>query len=206
MTGAGDDERLDMGAVTQQQAAVARPSLLWADLLTTDAADRLHDGPVQSLVAARYAVDLAARGGDASLARDAVQQALVELRAALWHLRPRTGDDHDLAEALTQLSEQLARDGRPVLSLDLESGSPAAFAAAAFRLVQAVALPEGAQPVEVVVRRTANAWTLTVTGGSPLNDAEQWLAATEALGGRLRTAEALHLDFPLDPIPPEVPS
>ena len=55
-------------------------------------ADALHDGPVQSLVVARYVADAAVRGGDPVAARDAVQAALIDVRRFLWALRPaRTG-------------------------------------------------------------------------------------------------------------------
>ncbi|MCW2608525.1 MAG: hypothetical protein JWO60_3218, partial [Frankiales bacterium] len=66
-------------------------------------ADALHDGPVQTLVVARYACDSALRGGDAALARDAVQEAVVDLRRTLWHLRGR--GQSDLPAALVALAE-----------------------------------------------------------------------------------------------------
>ncbi len=70
------------------------------------AADGLHDGALQALVVARYAADAAVRGGDPAAARDAVQEALVALRRAVWLLRPRGAQG--LLEALRQLAAHVA--------------------------------------------------------------------------------------------------
>ncbi len=198
-----------MGGASQTTLAPARPgpgSLALADLSTTTAADRLHDGPVQALVAARYAADLAVRGGDPTVVRDAVQLALVELRAALWHLRPRTAGA-GLAAALDLLSAQLVRDGKPALTLDLDlpAEDDPVFAALAYRLVQAAALAPADPTVSVVVRRTPAGSSLTVTGGADAFDGPGWSEAVAALGGRLTlTAQSLELDLPCNPAPTEV--
>ena len=164
-------------------------------------ADALHDGPVQSLVVARYAADAAMRGGDTSLTREAVQQALVELRLALWSLRPRGATG--LADALSQLSAHL---GSTVVLDGDASGLSASCATSAYRLVQALAAVDAA-PVHVAVRREAGLLELTVTGGGPLADADGWAARARAHGGDLRRAAgAVVLTLPLATLPaPRLP-
>lgn len=158
-----------------------------------DLADALHDGAVQSLVVARYAADAAVRGGSAESAREAVQAALVELRRALWSIRPRGGTG--LVTALEQLSTHLAEAGRPPLGLlggtDL-AGTPAVLA---FRLVQAVA---GEEPVRVALRADGDSVLVDVTGGSALPSPERWVRRARALGGDLvASAGRLRLVLPL---------
>lgn len=175
-----------------------------------DAADQLHDGPVQALVAARYACDAAVRGGSALDARDAVQEALVELRRSLWHLRPR--GEEGLPGALEQLSHRLAESGRPGLLLALDRPAaellgPAARTTA-YRLVQAVALGERDAPVRVALRPGPDTVQLHVDGGAPLPDPDRWVRRARALGGDLAsTAGRLRLVLPataapLDPAHP----
>jgi signal transduction histidine kinase len=152
-------------------------------------ADALHDGPVQSLVVARYAADAAARGGDAGLARDALQSALVELRRFLWHVRPR--GSAGFVEALDQLSAQLTEAGSPALGLvgDVEAAAALRGAAGvtAYRLVQAVARP-GAPAVRVALRRESGRLVLDVEGGAALSNPEAWARRAQALGGELQTS------------------
>src|SRR4051794_4039666 len=120
-----------------------------ADAEADEAADRLHDGAVQALVAARYAMDAAVRGGDLGVARESVQTALVELRRTLWHQRPR-GDD-GLTTALELLSARLVEAGGSPLGFVVDGpvaqSLPTSICSVAYRLVQAVAIPHGAGPV-----------------------------------------------------------
>ena len=158
-----------------------------------DLADALHDGAVQSLVVARYAADAAVRGGSAEVAREAVQSALVELRRALWSIRPRGGSG--LVAALEQLSAQLTDAGRPSVGLlggtDV-AGTPAVLA---FRLVQAVA---GEETVRVALRADGDGVLVDVTGGSALPSPERWVRRARALGGDLvASAGRLRLVLPL---------
>jgi signal transduction histidine kinase len=158
-----------------------------ADAEVNALADALHDGPVQDLVVARYAADAAAAAADPARSRDAVQGALVAVRRALWLLRPRGAADGGLSGALCALSDQLARWGTTPLLLELDADADAglspAQAAAAYRLVQAVAT--GAEPVTVTLRRTPDGGcALTVVGGQPLPSAA-WTARAHALGARL---------------------
>ncbi len=180
----------------------AHPLLALADRTATDAADRLHDGAVQALVAARYAADAAVRGGDPVQARDAVQEALVQLRAALWHLRPRASGEGGLGQALGLLRSQLLSEGRGPLLVDLEASvaDSASFAAIAYRLVQAAALAPEAGPVQVVVRRQGADLVLDLTGGAVGADDDTWTSAAHALGGTFTTHDgpprALQLRVP----------
>jgi signal transduction histidine kinase len=150
-------------------------------------ADALHDGPVQSLVVARYAADAAARGGDAGLARDALQSALVELRRFLWHVRPR--GSAGFVEALDQLSAQLTEAGGPPVGLvgDVEAAAALRGAAGvtAYRLVQAVARPD-AGAVRVALRREGARLVVDVEGGAAPTSPEPLARRAQALGGDLQ--------------------
>jgi len=158
------------------------------------AADLLHDGPVQALVVAHYAAEAATRGGDPAAAREAVQAALVELRRSLWHLRPRGLGDGGLPAALGLLSTRLEEAGRPPLGFVLDelvaAALPSAVASTAYRLVQAVALPDQAEPVRVSLRREGSTVVLDLDGGAPLTDRERWANKARALGGSLTSSEA----------------
>ena len=173
-----------------------------ADGDADDAADRLHDGAVQALVVARYAADAAARGGDPVAARDAVQTALVELRRTLWHLRPRGTADGGLTAALDLLSGRLEEAGGSpigfVVDEPVAAALPAAAVSVAYRLVQAVAVPHGADPVRVAVRREGSSAVLDVDGGAPLASPQRWVTKARALGGTLTLAEGrVRLAVPL---------
>lgn len=169
-----------------EPAEVAADLVAAADGDADEAADLLHDGPVQALVVARYAADAAARGGDPAAARDAVQTALVELRRALWHLRPRAGG---LTAVLGLLSARLEEAGRPALGVVLDEPTaaalPGAVTSTAYRLVQAVALPGDAPPVRVALRREGPEVVLDVDGGAPLASPQRWAARARALGASL---------------------
>ena len=172
-----------------------------ADAEADDAADRLHDGAVQALVAARYAADAAVRGGDPVVARDAVQSALVELRRALWHQRPRR--DEDLRTSLELLSARLVESGGEPLGFVVDQpvvqALPTSLASVAYRLVQAAALGEGAGAVRVTVRRDGSRVLVEIDGGADLPAADRWADKVRALGGTLTTATGhLRLVVPLD--------
>ena len=173
-----------------------------ADGDADDAADRLHDGAVQALVVARYAADVAARGGDPAATRDAVQVALVELRRALWHLRPRGTADGGLTAALALLSGRLEEAGGSpigfVVDEPVAAALPGAAVSVAYRLVQAVAIPSDAGPVRVAIRREGSTAVLDVDGGAPLASPQRWSSKARALGGTLTVAEGrLRLTVPL---------
>ncbi len=160
-------------------------------------ADRLHDGALQALVVARYAADACVRGGDPVLARDAVQEALVALRRAVWDLRPRGGAD--LKTSLTELAQRRAASGSGALSLEVDAEAclrlaPAARTAA-YRFVQAVAPSDGA----VTVLLTAEGGSAVLDAGGTPDDLPGWTARANALGGRLDSSgPTARLLLPLD--------
>lgn len=191
-------------AVRPARADTAAELVAAADAEADAAADLLHDGPVQALVVAHYAAEAATRGGDPTAAREAVQAALVELRRSLWHLRPR-GAQSGLPAALGLLSTRLEEAGRAPVGFVLDelvaAALPTAVASTAYRLVQAVALPEHDVPVRVALRREGATVVLDVEGGAPLPDQDRWAGKARALGGSLtshgtRTRLALPLTAP----------
>lgn len=199
---------LARGDRTDRDGGVGAALVAAADGEADEAADRLHDGPVQALVVAFYAAEAATRGADPALARDAVQAALIALRRSLWHLRPRGAPEGDLGTALGALSERLVEAGQLPLGLLLDrtaaAALPAAVLSTVFRLVQACALPLGGRPVRVVLRREGHAAVVEIEGGSPLGAPQRWAAKAGALGGQLSFApHRLRLVVPvLAPVPP----
>ena len=167
-----------------------------------DLADALHDGPVQSLVVARYASDAAARGGDAAAARDAVQAALVEARRFLWRVRPR--GSAGLVEALDQLSTHLVEAGGQPLAVlgDVEAAAAlrGPVGVLAYRLVQALA-DGSTDTVRVVLRADADTLTVDVAAALDHDQLDRWNRRAQGLGGTLTTSAGrtrLVLPRPLD--------
>jgi len=160
-------------------------------------ADTLHDGPMQALMVARYAADAAVRGGDPVSAREAVQQAVLELRTLLWSIRSRGGSG--LVPALEQLSEALVKAHRPPLDLTVDgsSGADGPAAVLAFRLVQAISSRAGDRQLRVVVRRAGAHLALDITGAGTPN-AARWTQRAAALGCTLIwTGEQTRLVMPV---------
>lgn len=157
-----------------------------ADADLDELADELHDGPVQLLLSARYAADLAARGGNLTLVRTSVQESVVALRRVLWHLRPRA--DVGLAAAIAALSERVVEAGGPAI---VRVGPPSraddlrgVAAGSAYRLTQSVARP-GAPACRVELGLDAGSLVVLLDGGAPLGAPERWTARVHALGGDL---------------------
>lgn len=159
-----------------------------ADEDADEAAARLHDGSVQALVAARYAADAVVRGADPLLARAAVQEALVELRRSLWHLRPR-GRHEGLVQALRLLAGRLHEAGGQPLRCTFDEPLAARIAPAAvstaYRLVQTVALAGGHGPLRVSLHRDGASAVLDLDGGVAPPGLARWSARVAALGGSL---------------------
>ena len=209
----GAQRRADDRRAEQSRTDLTSAVLSLGEAEADAAADALHDGALQALVVARYAADAAVRGGDPVMARDAVQEALVALRRAVWLLRPR--GDQGLLEALGQLAGQVAACGGALLLLDVDESlagslddqlAPAA-ATAAYRLVQRTA---GELPLTVRVRRTASG--LRIALDVPLTDPAGEALRARAVGGALlatRDGASLHLPLsrplvPLHAVRPEV--
>lgn len=168
-----------LAAVAPAGLASVEAELLAGETDRGALADALHDGAVQALVSARWAID----AGDPALAREAVQAALVELRHTLWQLRPRGGD---LAAALDQLARR--PDVVRPLTLDLDRGASVRPAAAAlvYRLVQHLAaLPGG--PLRVTLTERPDGVVLDLSDTPP--PADPWPARVAALGGRVVTLQ-----------------
>ena len=147
-------------------------------------ADALHDGALQSALVARYAADVALRGGDGGevvLARDAVQQSVLELRRRIWQIRPRGGAG--LGDALRQLSERLVEAGEPALCLELADDSDLTGRAGvlAYRFVQGAARVTPA----LTVRVGSAGPEVSVEIDAPVPGAS-WDRKAAALGGRLQ--------------------
>ncbi len=87
-------------------------------------AEGLHDGPIQSLLAARHDIEeTAARlPGDKALERadDAILEVVRELRSAIFELHPHVLEEVGLEAALQQVAEVAALRGGFKLSLDLD--------------------------------------------------------------------------------------
>jgi signal transduction histidine kinase len=197
LTGLPGQRRPDDRRPDERSTDLPSAVLSLAESEADAAADALHDGALQALVVARYAADAAVRGGDACVARDAVQDALVALRRAVWLLRPR-GED-GLLEALQQLAAQVVQAGGAPVALDLDGTDPAdlddelspAAATAAYRLVQRAA---GEEPLTVRVRRTSTG--LRIALDVPLTDPAGEALRARAVGGALlatRDGASLHL-------------
>ena len=186
------DALLAVPAVPAQERRVPAPAddalalLAAADLDADELGDGIHDGALQALVVARYAADAAVRGGDPALARDAVQEALVALRRAVWLLRPRGAEN--LAAALDDLSARL--DAPLVLDVDPAAAAaltPAARAVA-YRFVQAT----GAGTVSL----THDGDTALLAVDGEVADTAGWAARARAVGGRLEGPARLRLPMP----------
>jgi signal transduction histidine kinase len=188
-------------------ADLASGVLALAEAQADAAADGLHDGALQALVVARYAADVAVRGGDAALARDAVQEALVALRHAVWSLRPRGAQG--LREALDQLSAHLVATGGSPLDVDVDEPAAAvmdsrlapAVATVAYRFVQAAA---GERPLTLRVRRTSTGLRLALDVA--VADRGAHALRARAVGATLlatRDFTTLHLPLTDPTSPPE---
>ena len=160
-------------------------------------ADALHDGPVQSMVVARYAADAGVHGADPVLVRDAVQDGLIDVRRSLWHLRPRGADG--LSEALALLVGKLAEVGSTLRVHGARSHLGGTHGALAYRFVQTLAVPEGGS---VTLRREHDLLVVEVAGTDI--HPEPWSLRARALGGDVTGSAGLfRLLLPvLDPSDP----
>jgi signal transduction histidine kinase len=193
----------------------------WFDLDEQDRkqlAGELHDGLVQSLVAARYLLDLAASTWpDGPLpwleaVRESIQAALTDGRGLLNSVQPRVRAGRGLRVALEDLCA-----GAPV-PVELHPATPAedapscsepapVAAAAGYRFVQAAfsdLIARGAEAIEVRLSTGPSGLSLDVSAigdrpawpDEPGDGIRRWVTRVELMGGTvlLQSASA-HLRF-----------
>ena len=175
-----------------------------------DLAGHLHDGLVQSLIAARYLLDLAVKarpdGAQPWLAtlRESLQEALADGRGLMTSLQPRTRHERGLRLALDELCAGsrfpvtlVAAPEHPEVTPQL---SPV-VAAAAYRFAQAAVADlqaRGATAAEVRLTYRIDGLTLDVVpgggadgrssallGSEPGAALERWARRLDLLGGRI---------------------
>jgi len=155
-------------------------------------ADRLHDGPLQDLVATRYLADLTVQAAARSATpatvaerlgavRDAAQDALVGTRRLLGSLTARCADGTGLTQALAALGTAGGGAGGAAggraggaaggLAVEVQAADagtlPPGIAIVAYRLVQALladTAERGATTAVVRARRTLEALEVSVAG------------------------------------------
>jgi len=174
-------------------------------------ADRLHDGPLQDLVATRYLADLTVQAAARSATpatvaerlgavRDAAQDALVGTRRLLGSLTARCADGTGLTQALAALGTAAgaAGGGGGGLAVEVQAADagtlPPGIAIVAYRLVQALladTAERGATTAVVRARRTSEALEVSVAGSvSPDLEAAavaRWVVRIGMLGGTILT-------------------
>jgi hypothetical protein len=143
VAGAADIIALALLAAQSDSTRVAAALLRDAEADLDEAAGWLHDGPVQSLLAARVALQLV--DGRSQL-EEAVGQGLAEGRRTLSRLQTRVRCTEDLPEALAHLADQFG------LEVTVESGLAAHHpparadrAAVLYRVAQAAAADAAAR-------------------------------------------------------------
>lgn len=176
-------------------------------------ADRLHDGPLQDLVATRYLADLTVQAAARSATpatvaerlgavRDAAQDALVGTRRLLGSLTARCADGTGLTQALAALGTAGGAGGGGGggggLAVEVQAADagtlPPGIAIVAYRLVQALladTAERGATTAVVRARRTSEALEVSVAG-SVAPDLEapavaRWVVRIGMLGGSILT-------------------
>ena len=203
------------------------PPLTIAELIVVEETERgavgarMHDGPVQDLLATRYLTDLAlsaaAKGADADTLRarlesirEAAALALVGSRQLMADLNARGTDGLGLADALLASAESIA----PAASVsiggadDPELGQlPPAVAVTAYRLAGALLRACESPAPHLDVRRGGQTLTLTLDSAVCLDHPEVagWVRRVTALGGTVQSGTDLRVDLPLDQTTTPVP-
>jgi signal transduction histidine kinase len=153
----------------------------------------LHDEVLQSLLAARFAADLAG----APDVRDAVREAIAEASSAMWRLKPRTAEGQ-LVRALDELADRKTGIVLTVRAAGVPERIDPAAATVAFRVVQAVLDACDATTVDARVEVRGGVLTVSVCDDGPsyetavqAPDSEliRWLARAGTLGGRARIGD-----------------
>lgn len=191
-------------AVPPQRASTTReaPDPLGCGSVAAAEAERealareMHDEVLQSLVAARYAIDLAERRPESASfdgVRSALSAAITAARHTMWDLRSRPALEGGLAPALLALATRQPGD-RPVrLSGALLPGVDQFAEVAAYRVVQAVlrqARQAGGGGADVVLGTAPSSAVVTLTldvalplPGPDADDLDRWSALLRSVGG-----------------------
>ena len=134
-----------------------------------EVAEHLHDGPLQTLLAARLELDEAReRHPDPGLDRvyEALQETATGLRSTVTELHPQVLAQLGLTPALREMVKQFETRTQITVDADLqEVGKPASaqlFYRAARELLTNVGKHAGATTVHVRLRRKGNRLTLTI--------------------------------------------
>ena len=127
----------------------------------------LHDDVLQSMVAARLALDLVGRTLRDSTVLEpvhaALDQAVADARLAMWELRPRVSAEGGLHAALTALAERRPEQVALVAEGDV---APGLLAEMAYRLVDEC-VREAPERVAVELARVPEGIVLTVRTVAP---------------------------------------
>ncbi|WP_396907141.1 sensor histidine kinase [Mycolicibacterium phlei] len=172
-----------------------------------EVAEHLHDGPLQTLLAARLDLDeVRERVDDPALeaARDALQQTAAALRSTVTELHPQVLAQLGLTPAVRELLRQFESRGRYTVEAELEEvGKPESqqlLYRAARELLNNIHKHAGATTVRVTLSRVADRILLTVADdgrgfdpaviGSYVADGHiglgSLLARFEAMGGSMQ--------------------
>lgn len=172
-----------------------------------EVAEHLHDGPLQTLLAARLDLDeVRERVDDPALeaARDALQQTAAALRSTVTELHPQVLAQLGLTPAVRELLRQFESRGRYMVEAELEEvGKPESqqlLYRAARELLNNIHKHAGATTVRVTLSRVADRILLTVADdgrgfdpaviGSYVADGHiglgSLLARFEAMGGSMQ--------------------
>ncbi|MGZ6779140.1 MAG: sensor histidine kinase [Mycobacterium sp.] len=134
-----------------------------------EVAEHLHDGPLQTLLAARLELDEAReRNPDPALNRvyEALQETATGLRSTVTELHPQVLAQLGLTPALREMVKQFETRTQIVVDADLEEvGKPESaqlLYRAARELLTNVGKHAGATTVQVALRRKGNRLALTV--------------------------------------------
>jgi signal transduction histidine kinase len=193
-----DNERLRAAllATLEDIRASRRRIVAAADETRRGLERNLHDGPQQRLLAAGFALRLAAastaltadpdRSARITNALDEVQTALAELREIAHGIFPAILDEAGLSTALESLAESSATPVRVVSAM--EGPLPPSVAAAAYFLVRATIDAADGAALQVAVH--AHDGTLVVrVDGARADDYVHVADRVGALGGELRVRE-----------------
>jgi hypothetical protein len=208
----------------RQARAVAEAWFDYDEHDRAELAGQLHDGLGQSLIAARYLLDLAAQsqpdGAQPWLAtlRESLQEALADGRGLLTSLQPRTRHERGLRLALEEFSERSRFPVTLIAPQDHQHAVPQlspVVAAAAYRFAQSAVADlrqRGASAAEVrlayephghgvelsvdVAPAAAPGGVTTAPSGEPGLALERWARRIDLLGGRIvLDPDSAHLCF-----------